>query len=88
MLFLLVLIYLGNPTPYKLPINFISYLMLMFHPHYLHSIFCLPFISTSVQVQTDNKRPRTAGQPGPASQLMQNNKPKKPADEQFERTTK
>ena len=60
----------------------------MLSPHYLRSILNLPFLTTSVQVQTDNKRPRTAGQPGPASQLMQNNKPKKPADEQFEGTAK
>jgi len=52
------------------------------------------FKTTSVQVQTDDKRPRTAsgvitgGTLGPASQLNQNNKPKKPVDEQFERTTK
>ena len=53
------------------------------------------FLTSSVQVQTDDKRPRTAsavitrGQLGAAaSQMSQNNKPKKPVDEQFERTTK
>lgn len=52
-------------------------------------------LTRSVQVQTDDKRPRTAsavitrGQLGAAaSQMSQNNKPKKPVDEQFERTTK
>jgi len=52
------------------------------------------FKTASVQVQTDDKGPRTAGGKitrgplGPASQLNQNNKPKKAVDEQFERTTK
>ena len=55
----------------------------------LHSI--LP----SVQVQTDDRRPKTAGrvtmgrgQAGSAAQMLQNNKPKKTVDAQFESTTK
>ncbi|KAL9976136.1 hypothetical protein ACROYT_G013391 [Oculina patagonica] len=48
----------------------------------------------SVQVQTDDKRPRTAGglitrgQLGPATQLNQNNKQRKPVDEEFDKTSK
>ena len=49
----------------------------------------------SVQVQTDDRRPRSAGgvmttrgQAGSVLQLTQSNRSKKPVDEQFERTTK
>lgn len=52
-------------------------------------------IYSSVQVQTDDRRPRpaggimtTRGQPGSVLQLAQNNRSRKPVDEQFERTTK
>lgn len=58
---------------------------------------CLSFLPlNSVQVQTDDKRPRTTGvvitrpgQLGSVMQLNQNNKQRKPVqDEQFESTTK
>ena len=58
-------------------------------------MFTSSIISPSVQVQTDDRRPRSAGgvmltrgQAGSVSQTAQNNRSKKPVDEQFERTTK
>lgn len=55
---------------------------------------CLWFLFISVQVQTDDKGLRTTsgvitrGQLRPAAQPIQNNKQKKAADDEFEKTTK